>query len=397
MKRLAGSSPLVLLALAAGLLTLITAGLILAWPASAQGADPADLAPANLTAAVADGALTLSWAAPASDGGSVTGYRILRRRPLQGEDSLLTLLDDTGTSATAYADYSATEGGVRYVYRVQALRGDEASGRSNFVAFDLDDDLTDVGPQRAPSNLAAAVEKGAVTLGWDAPAQQAESVTGYQVVRRRPLEGEKDLLLVDRDTGSDATSWVDYDATEGGVRYVYRVKALRDGAVSHHSNSTGITLEEDLNPQPPQDSARQGSEPPIVPLTVSTTTAISVTSTGRTTATATVSVESGDEGTVYVRFRPVGETTWGSNFSADTPSPSADATVALTGLEPNIGYDVWSSADPAFGGNIAKTVFTNRPAGDDFDMLHSSNTAPTGIWGDATTLYVGSPAGHSRG
>ena len=210
---------------------------------------------------------------------------------------------------------------MRYVYRVVALRGDEASGRSNFAAFNLDDDLTNVGPQRAPSNLAVAVEKGAVTLRWDAPAQQAESVTGYQVLRRRPLEGEKDLLLVDRDTGSDATSWVDYDATEGGVRYVYRVKALRDGVVSHHSNFTAITLEKDLNPQPPLESARQGSEPPIVPLAVSTTTALSVKSTGRTTATVTVSVDVRRRGN-GLRAVPAGTTRWpGPPISAQTRHP----------------------------------------------------------------------------
>ena len=382
--------PLVLLAVAAGLVTLITSALILAWPAAAQGNDPTDLAPANLTAALADGALTLTWEAPDVDAGSVTGYRILRRRPLQGETTLEVLLDDTGTPATAYADYSATEGGVRYVYRVVALRGDEASAHSNFVAFNLSDDLTNVGPARAPSNLAAAVEKGALTLRWDAPAQQAGSVTGYQVLRRRPLAGEKDLFLVDRDTGGDATSWVDYDATEGGARYVYRVRALRDGAVSHHSNFTVITLEEDLDPQPPRDSEKQGSDPPIVPLEVSTTTAISVKSTGRTTATAIVSVETDDTGTVYVRLAPTGTTDYIGPFSSDTTSPGADVTVELVGLEPNVTYKAVSTPHVDFNGsNSATTVFTNRPAGEDYDSLHSSNTAPSGIWGDATTLYVG--------
>ena len=366
MKKLAGGSPLLLLALAAGLLTLLTASLILAWPVAAQNNDAADLAPANLTAAVADGALTLNWEAPASDDGSVTGYRILRRRPRQGEDTLQTLLADTGTPATAYADYSATEGGVRYVYRVQALRGEDASAHSNFVAFDLSDDLTNVGPERAPSNLTAAVKQGALTLRWDAPAQHAESVTGYQVLRRRPLEGEKDLLLVERDTGGDATSWVDYDATQGGVSYVYRVKALRDGAVSHRSNFTKITLEEDLDPQPPLESAGQKSDPPIVPRAA---TELSLKTTGPTTAGATVTVDAA--GAVYLRFAPTGTTDWSTTLE-ETAAGAGDVQFELTGLDPNATYDVQTSQSDTFPStDLQEAKFTNRPLDEDFETLHS--------------------------
>ena len=384
MKKLAGGSPLLLLALAAGLLTLLTSSLILAWPVAAQNNDAADLAPANLTAAVADEALTLNWEAPASDDGSVTGYRILRRRPRQGEDTLQTLLADTGTPATAYADYSATEGGVRYVYRVQALRGEDASAHSNFVAFDLSDDLTNVGPERAPSNLTAAVKQGALTLRWDAPAQHAESVTGYQVLRRRPLEGEKDLLLVDRDTGDDATSWVDYDATQGGVSYVYRVKALRDGAVSHRSNFTKITLEEDLDPQPPPESAGQKSDPPIAPLAA---TELSLKTTGPTTAGATVTVDAA--GTVYLRFAPTGTTDWSTTLE-ETAAGAGDVQFELTGLDPNATYDVQTSQSDTFPStDLQEAKFTNRPLDEDFETLHTSNTEASGLWGNNTTLFVG--------
>ena len=351
---------------------------------AAQNNDAADLAPANLTAAVADGALTLNWEAPASDEGSVTGYRILRRRPRQGEDTLQTLLADTGTPATAYADYSATQGGVRYVYRVQALRGEDASAHSNFVAFDLSDDLTNVGPERAPSNLTAAVKQGALTLGWDAPAQHAESVTGYQVLRRRPLEGEKDLLLVDRDTGGDATSWVDYDATEGGVSYVYRVKALRDGAVSHRSNFTKITLEEDLDPQAPLESAGQKSDPPIVTLAA---TELSLKTTGPTTAGATVTVDA--TGAVYLRFAPTGTTDWSTTLE-ETAAGAGDVQFELTGLDPNATYDVQTSQSDTFPGtDLQEATFTNRPLDEDFETLQTSNTEASGLWGNNTTLFVG--------
>ena len=64
----------------------------------------------------------------------------------------------------------------------------------------------------------------------------------------------------------------------------------------------------------------------------------------------------------------------------------------MTGLTPNATYDLEASLDSTFtDGTEVSGAFINRPAGEDFDMLHSSNTEPTGIWGDATTLYVGNP------
>ena len=88
--------------------------------------------PKNLTAsAVADG-VELNWDAPA---GQVDGYEILRRRPRQGEDTLQTLVADTGSSATTYTDTTATES-TRYTYRVKAIRNGEKSNWSNFARVD---------------------------------------------------------------------------------------------------------------------------------------------------------------------------------------------------------------------------------------------------------------------
>ena len=66
----------------------------------------------------ADGSVTLTWDAPDDD--SVTGYRILRRIPDDGEHSLGVLVEDTGSGATSYTDTDVAVG-VRYVYRVKAI------------------------------------------------------------------------------------------------------------------------------------------------------------------------------------------------------------------------------------------------------------------------------------
>ena len=87
--------------------------------------------PTNLTARVnGDGHIVLSWEAPDDD--SVTGYQILRRRPTQGEDTLLVYVADTGSTATTYMDTNVTAG-VKHVYRVKAIKSAGVGPRSNYV------------------------------------------------------------------------------------------------------------------------------------------------------------------------------------------------------------------------------------------------------------------------
>ena len=82
----------------------------------------------GLKAALSAGAVSLAWEAPA-EGGDVTGYRIWRRLPDQGETELSVLVDNTGSAATSYLDGGAVAKQKR-IYRVQALIGDVAGQQS---------------------------------------------------------------------------------------------------------------------------------------------------------------------------------------------------------------------------------------------------------------------------
>ena len=155
---------------------------------------PEDLRPTGLEVELVENKVTLSWTAPAEDTESVDGYEILRRRPMEGETTLTTLVADTESTATTYTDATANEAGVRYVYRVKALRGSEASLWSNFDRIELPSDyVPDPTPtpepestpdDQAPTNLTAALaEGGGVSLSWTTPAEDADSVTGYEVLR----------------------------------------------------------------------------------------------------------------------------------------------------------------------------------------------------------------------
>ena len=208
--------------------------------------DPADLAPSGLEVSLVENRVTLTWDAPASDAASVTGYEILRRRPNDGEAALTTLVADTGNAETGYTDDSANEPGVRYTYRVRALRDGEQSKVSNYARIDLPDDYAQDTPEPeeepspealAPSGLTAAVEDGGVALSWTAPAEDAGSVTGYEVLR---AQGSAELATLAADTGNTDTTYTDSGVTGDLDGYRYQVKALRGGDASQGSNVAGV-------------------------------------------------------------------------------------------------------------------------------------------------------------
>ena len=95
--------------------------------------------------------------------------------------------------------------------------------------------------EEKPSNLTAQVVAAGIQLNWNAPQARAAEVDGYQILRRRPDEGEALLLVLVADTGSTATSYLDATATEPGVSYIYRVKARRGHELSRFANKVQLT------------------------------------------------------------------------------------------------------------------------------------------------------------
>ncbi len=191
--------------------------------------------PKNLTVEIT-GSVILEWDAPANNTETITGYQILRRTPLSGESTLQILVNNTETNETAYTDLNATEPREFYVYRVKAWRNQTLSRWSNYDSVYLPSSFG------APTNLTVNLVDGYVTLNWNAPLGNAQSITGYEILRRKPLSGESTLMTLVNDTEINETSYIDLNATEPSARYVYRVKALRNGEKSRWSNYDYIKL-----------------------------------------------------------------------------------------------------------------------------------------------------------
>ncbi len=87
------------------------------------------------------------------------------------------------------------------------------------------------------------------------------------------------MLVLVADTGSTATTHVDATADEPGVRYVYRVKAIRGGVKSFRSNVVRVDLPEEIDePEPtPGPAPRDGAQAETCPEPTPTPTAVDVT------------------------------------------------------------------------------------------------------------------------
>ena len=102
-----------------------------------------------------------------------------------------------------------------------------------------DDQQTPQSPPPTPTSLTATVNAdGHIVLSWTAP--NDDSITGYQILRRLPSEGESALLVYVADTESTATTFTDTGVT-AGVKHVYRVKAINAAGLSDWSNYVNPT------------------------------------------------------------------------------------------------------------------------------------------------------------
>jgi subtilisin family serine protease len=189
--------------------------------------DPTPPAAPTLNTASGDASsITLSWSAPANDGGSpITGYEVWRGAVQGGSKVLLETLGDQHS----YVD-STVSGGTTYWYEVAAINAVGVGPHSNELGARL------ATPPSAPTLLGASADRS-VALSWTVPDDDGGSpITGYEI-HRRVGDGPEDLLAR---TGPDEMSHVDGGLTNG-VAYTYRVAALNAGGRGAFSNAVTVT------------------------------------------------------------------------------------------------------------------------------------------------------------
>ena len=193
------------------------------------------------------GELDVRWEAPDSDGGSpVTGYRVQWRRASGSWDNP-TDVSESMVTATSYT-ITGLDYGEEYAVRVMAV-SDAGEGASSAQQTGEPAELVE--PPPAPRNLTVSLGPGSATLAWDAP--DDNSVTGYQILRRRPPLGENELLVHVENTGSADASYTDTNDLTLGYRHVYRVLAINSAGLSGVSNYVRAvpTASGEMEPPPP--------------------------------------------------------------------------------------------------------------------------------------------------
>jgi parallel beta-helix repeat protein len=187
-------------------------------------------APTRLAASTGDREVTLTWAAPADNGGSpITNYSVYRG-PFSGGEAFLIEIGDELT----YAD-SGLMNGRTYSYRVTAKN---AIGEGS-----MSDSISAV-PMVVPGPpIALAVEKGdgLVTLSWMPPIDDGGSpVTHYSVYRGSSSGGGTYLT-----TPGNILNYVNTGLTNGET-YYYQVTA--SNAVGEGERSSEVSAVPSVTP-----------------------------------------------------------------------------------------------------------------------------------------------------
>ena len=212
--------------------------------------------PTDLQTSAEHDSVSLTWTASTDQ--TVTHYAVLRRDRDKDDAGVFKVIDSNAGPGLSYADGSVSPEGS-YGYRVKAVSPTGVSQWSSYARADTPaaptptpaptqeptpeptpEPTSEPTPEPdsaalAPGNLSAApADDGGVALAWDAPAQDAESVTGYEILR---AVGDGDLATLVADTGSAAVAYADATATEPGEAYSYQVIASRGGGKSQPSNT----------------------------------------------------------------------------------------------------------------------------------------------------------------
>ena len=210
-----------------------------------------------------------------------------------------------------------------------------------------------VDPDLAPGNLKARGSGEKVTLTWTAPAEDAGSVTGYEVLR---AQGSAALTTLEADTGNTDTAYTDSGVTGDLDGYRYQVKALRGGDASQGSNVAGVL-----------QSAHAGAIVPLADVTL-------ISNVDQTAATGPAQVSA-------TQSMAQGFTT-GANTGGYTLGSVELAVSSFSGTASDITVSIYSesSDDP---GTVVHTLTT--PAS--ISAAVTTFTAPSGTTLAAGTTY----------
>ena len=201
--------------------------------------------PQNLRAqATGPRSITLTWQAPASDGGArITGYSVRARGPHDG--TWITIQRNTGSTATTFA-HTNLQPASAYRYQVAAINSVGASPWSPEAGT-----ITHPDVPAAPTGLTArAVGTSRIDLSWSAPRNTGGApVLGYRI--EASDDGGGTWRIIRRNTNSTLRTFSDVNLQPATTRH-YRVAAINTAGTGPASNTARATTDATL-PGVPRD------------------------------------------------------------------------------------------------------------------------------------------------
>ncbi len=191
--------------------------------------------PRFLKAVAGDGAVTLVWTAPASDGGSALRSYQYRQKPQSGSFDAWTAIADTAFRQEPATRYTVTglRNGTAYTFQVRAVNDQGPSSASGLArATPL---------MAAPSELTARGVDDGVLLTWTPPATASE-VRSYQY-RQKPQSGSFGVWTAIADTAFRQEPATRYTVTglRNGTAYTFQVRGVSAGVPGAASKEARAT------------------------------------------------------------------------------------------------------------------------------------------------------------
>jgi predicted phage tail protein len=182
-------------------------------------------APQSFSATAGNAQVTLTWSAPASNGGtSITGYKVYRGVASGGETLLTTL-----GNVLSYTNTGLTNG-QSYYYKVSAVNSAGEGSQSNEAS------ATPVTVPSGPQSLSATAGNAQVVLTWSAPASDGGAlITAYMVYSGTSPGGETLLTTL-----GNVLTYTNTGLTNG-LTYYYKVTAVNSVGEGSFSNEASAT------------------------------------------------------------------------------------------------------------------------------------------------------------
>ncbi len=181
-------------------------------------------APASVSAGGGDQQATVSWTAPASDGGApITGYTVT---PIGPGGALTSIVVGGATTSTVVTGLT---NGVPYTFSVTAAN--DAAGSTATSSGSV----TPAGAPGAPTGLSTVGGDQQVTVSWSAPADNGSPITGYTVT---PIGPSGALTPVSVGTGSTIAT---VTGLTNGTAYTFDVTATNNAGTSAVAVSSSVT------------------------------------------------------------------------------------------------------------------------------------------------------------